>query len=557
MDTPQDNTYIHKINNNDYIFKVTIVSVAGEKSRAQDIKPSAIKSLIIDDTFNSWYQSGSIVIDNSFDVIERDTPNAVSYDDPQYYNNSGNTGSNIDSGFIFRGESRDILRVEIMPQLDSTAVEGMGSEDGQAFYRIFYDFAIYNSEDITGDNPDQKYKRLYFWDLYYQLMLEKNVPFSTASIPSFYDVEGNINTSNEPSGDDGIETGIALKEFLKAAFPDDEGYSIAFSEKTPGLEQTTDQVQTDVNNIDWDVGGTKLFFSTPADYKAIDCVSYILSRHVSNADSNFDQCFLHLNRYPRQFSLTSVKQIFDQACDLGSRSLGSLYLETVKLGGFTNEDGKSSPEAYFVPEGGLYFERIGTVKSFSFDSMAGLYSQQQLVPHIVHSYDYENKQFNMDVERNGIEQVMKAYQENYVNNMLSSSDEPAFPNFAPGQLRYTNKNVKNVFSVSNQDPDQRLNMGRNKFLYNSVIMNNVMTFRLPGTTHRQAGFFIGIDRDGAIPASKFDNKLLGIYLIVEVKHIFEGNDYYNDLHCIKTYNFRQLDDTVEDEELKGLVSNGA
>jgi hypothetical protein len=557
MDKPQDNTYTHKINNNDYIFKVTIVSVAGEKSRAQDIKPSSIKSLIIDDTFNSWYQSGSIVIDNSFDAIERDTPNAVSYDDPQYYNNSGNTGSNIDSGFIFRGESRDILRVEIMPQLDGTAVEGMGPEDGQAFYRILYDFAIYNSEDITGDNPDQKYKKLYFWDLYYQLMLEKNVLFSTATIPSFYDAEGNINTDAVPSGDDGVETGIALKEFLKAAFPDDEGYPIAFSENTPGLEQTTDQVQTDVNNIDWDVGGTKLFFSTPANYKAIDCISYILSRHVSNADSNFDQCFLHLNRYPRQFSLTSVKQIFDQACDLGSRSPGSLYLETVKLGGFTNEDGKSSPEAYFVPEGGLYFERIGTVKSFSFDSMAGLYTQQQLVPHIVHSYDYENKQFNMDVERNGIEQVMKAYQENYVNNMLSSSDEPAFPNFAPGQLRYTNKNVKNVFSVSNQDPDQRLNMGRNKFLYNSVIMNNVMTFRLPGTTHRQAGFFIGIDRDGAIPASKFDNKLLGIYLIVEVKHIFEGNDYYNDLHCIKTYNFRQLDDTVEDEELKGLVSNGA
>jgi hypothetical protein len=141
--------------------------------------------------------------------------------------------------------------------------------------------------------------------------------------------------------------------------------------------------------------------------------------------------------------------------------------------------------------------------------------------------------------------------------MISSSEEPAFPNFAPGQLRYTNKNVKNVFSVSNQDPGQRLNLGRNQFLYNSIIMNNVITFRLPGTTHRQSGFFIGIDRDGAIPASKFDNKLLGIYMIVGVKHIFEGNEYYNDLHCIKTYNFRQLDDTVDSGDLKGLVSNGA
>jgi hypothetical protein len=557
METPLDNTYTHKINNNDYIFKVTIVSAAGDATRTQDIKPSAIKSLIIDDTFTSFYQSGTIVIDNSFDVIERDTPNTVSYDDPQYYNSSGNTGSNIDAGFIFRGESRDILRVEIMPQLDSTHVEGMGSEESQAFFRILYDFAIYNSEDITGETPDQKYKKLYFWDLYYQLLLEKNVPFSTATIPSFYDSNGDINANNVPSGDAGIETGIALKEFLKAAFPDDEKYPVEFSENTPGLANSTDQVQTDVNNINWDVGGSKLFFSTPADFKAIDCINYILSRHVSNAASDFDQCFLHLERYPRKFSLKSVKQYFSQAYNPINDSPGSLYLETVKLGGFTNEDGKGAPEAYFTPTGGLYFQRIGTIKSFSFDNMAGIYSQQQLVPHIVHSYDNENKQFNMDVERHGIEQSMKAYQKNYVNNMNSSSEEPAYPNFAPGQLRYTNKNVKNVFSVSSQEPGQRLNLGRNTFLYNSVIMNNVVTFRLPGTTHRQAGFFIGIDRDGAIPASKFDNKLLGIYMIVEVKHIFQGNEYYNDLHCIKTYNFRQLDDTVDSGDLKGLVSNGA
>jgi len=557
METPIDNTYIHKINNSEYIFKVTIVNAAGEESRTQDIKPSAIKSLIIDDTFTKFYQTGTIVIENTVDAIERDTPNTVSYNDAQYYNNAGNTGSNINAGFIFRGESRDILRVEIMPQLDSTHVEGMGSKESQAFFRLTYDFAIYNSEDITGDSPDKKYKKLYFWDLYYQLLLEKNVPFTTANIPSFYDANGDINASNIPSGDDGIETGIALKEFLKAAFPDNERYSITFSENTPGLAEGADPIEKSVNNIDWDVGGSKLFFSTPADFKAIDCIDYIQSRHVSNAASDFDQCFLHLERYPRKFTFKSVKQYFNQAYNPASDSPGSLYLETVKLGGYTNEDGRGAPEAYFTPAGGLHLDRIGTVQNISFDNMAGLYSQQQLVPHIVHSYDYENKQFNMDIERNGIEQSMKTYQKNYVNNMNSSSVEPPFPNFAPGQLRYTNKNVKNVFSVSNQDPGQRLNLGRNAFLYNSVIMNNVVTFRLPGATHRQSGCFIGIDRDGAIPASKFDNKLLGIYMIIEVKHIFQGSEYYNDLHCIKTYNFKQLDDTVDSGDLRGLVSNGA
>jgi len=140
--------------------------------------------------------------------------------------------------------------------------------------------------------------------------------------------------------------------------------------------------------------------------------------------------------------------------------------------------------------------------------------------------------------------------------MNSSGPDPAFPNFAPGQLRYQNKNINNIFSVSEQDPDQRLAWGRNQFLYASVFSNNLISFRLPGSTHRQAGYFIGIDRDGAVPNSKFDNKLLGIYLIINVKHQFNGNEYYNDLHCIKTYNFKQLDDTYEDGDLVGLVSNG-
>jgi len=550
--------YSHKINNNNYIFKVTIISAAGEKTKAQNIKPSSIKSLIIEDTFNNFYQQGSIVIDNSFDVIERDTPDLQSQTNPSYYNNAGQSAQNQESGFVFRGEARDLLHIEIMPLLDGTAVDSMGSEDGQRLYRMSYDFAIYNSEEITGDQPDQKFKKLYFWDLYYQLLREKNVAFSTATLPSFYDEAGNPNADGEPSGDNGIETGIALKEFLKAAFPKDDGYSIAFSTNIPGTASNaqTNDATMDAQNTDWDIGGTKIFFSTPANYKAIDCVNYILSRHVSNADSDFDQCFLHLERFPREFSLKSVKQFFDEAYNPSNDSPGNLYVETVKLGGTTNQDGKSSPEAYFTPSKALYFDRIGTIKSFSFDNMAGVYSQQRLVPYLVHSYDYENKQFSIDIERNGIEQSMKTYQANYVNKMNSSSEAPAYPNFAPGQLRFTNKNVHNVFSVIEQSPDQRLNFGRNKFLRTSVIMNNLMSFRLPGVTHRQAGSFIGIDRDGAIPASSFDNKLLGIYMILEVKHIFNGNEYFNDLHCVKTYNFKQLDDTVEDTELKGLVSNG-
>ena len=565
-------SYNHKINNNDYLFKLTLVSAAGDKSRAQDIKPAAIKEFYISDTLNNFYQQGYIIIDNSKDVIERDTPTADPFSTPQYYNNAGastngsdpnssnGATSDANAGFLFRGESRDILRVDITPRLDSTAVDSLGSKTSQEYFYMNYDFAIYNSEEIVGDTPDKKYKKLYFWDLYYQLMLEKNVPFSTATVAN-----ANVDSalpSNADNIDRSLPTGVALREFLKAAFPDNENYPVSFSVTIPGTADTTnlDQATIDEQNIDWDIGGTNIFFSTPANFKAIDCVNYILSRHVSNSDTNYDQCFLQLERGTREFKFKSLSQYFKQAYVPASDSPGDYYLETVKLGGYTQQDGKSNVPPYFTPTNGLHFDRIGTIKSFSFDNMAGIHAQRQLVPTFVHSYDYENKQFAIDIQRNGIEQAMKVYQQNYVNMMNSSSENPAFPNFAPGQLRYLNKNVQNTFSVVEQDADQRLAFGRNQFLYASIFTNNLISFRLPGSTHRQAGYFIGVDRDGSIPNSLFDNKLLGIYLIVQVNHLFNGNEYYNDLYCIKTYNFKQLEDTYTSEKAKGnligLVSNG-
>jgi hypothetical protein len=573
--------YNHRINNNDYVFKVTLVSAAGNKSRAQDIKPTAIKEFFISDTLNNFYQQGYIVINNSQDIIERDTPDDQPYNKPSYYNNVGQTNSsnpdgadnNADAGFLFRGESRDILRVDIMPRLDGTAVDSLGSEDGKKYFYMGYDFVIYDSEELVGESPGQKYKKLYFWDLYYQLLLEKNVVFSTTNIVNTTNFNTTYNSTtmqsttaslpqNADNLDRAIPTGIILREFLKAAFPDNENYPISFSVNVPGVENTDalTQQEQDQQNIDWDIGGTKLFFSTPANFKAIDCVNYILSRHVSNTETNYDQCFLQLERHNRQFTFKSLSQFFRQAYNAGDDSPGDLYIETLKIGGNTQQDGQQNVAPYFTPKTGVYFERIGTIKNFSFDNMAGMHAQERLVPTFVHSYDYESKQFQIDIERNGIEQSMKTYQQNYINYMNSSNDEQAFTNFAPGQLRYQNKNVKNVFSTTEQDPDQRLAWGRNDFLYASIFTNNLISFRLPGSTHRQAGNFIGIDRDGAIPNSKFDNKLLGIYLIVESKHTFAGNEYYNDLHCIKVYNFKQLDDTYTSEQadgnLIGLVSNG-
>jgi hypothetical protein len=557
---PVQDKYIHNINNSFYNFQVALISINGPDSVvSQDIKPSSIKSLMIEDTYQNFYQQGYIVIDNSYDVIEREVDKTADPNSPQAYmphNNNGKVeigpGSKPkDLSFLFKGEARDILRVDIMPKLDEKNLDSNGNELQQEVFRMVYDFAIYDSEEITGENPDQKYKKLYFWDLYYQLMTEKNVPFSTANYTAAK------NTSLLDDSEREMPTGLAIQALINETFPVEDGYPAEISYREAGGRSqtlTTGMSGTDpmsYKNIDWDIGGSNIFFSAPARYKAIDSLTYLLSRHVSNVDSDFDMCLLHLNRYPRRFSLTSIKQQFEEAYNKETDTPGDAYVETVKIGGYTQDDGKNFYDHAFTPSGGLYFQKIGTVKSFSFDNMPGKYSQQELTSRFVHSYTYDEKQFNIDALRNSVEEAMKVYKKNYVNPLISSNETPPFPNFAPGQYRSKNINIDNVFSVSSDSNDQRLSVGRNRFLYASILTNNLISFRLPGSTHRQAGSFIGIDRDGAMTSSKFDDKLLGIYIIIGVKHMFSGSEYYTDLHCIKTYNFSPIENTNPE----GTISN--
>ena len=74
---------------------------------------------------------------------------------------------------------------------------------------MLYDFAIYHSEDIEGDTPDVKHKKLYFWDLYYELLRTQNTYFTTSRYTK------NKNVVNSTNAGRALKTGLAIKELLK------------------------------------------------------------------------------------------------------------------------------------------------------------------------------------------------------------------------------------------------------------------------------------------------------------------------------------------------------
>lgn len=496
------------INNNHYKFNVGLFTADG---RYQELKIGAINSLVLEDTFTNFYHKGYIIINNRFDGVERLA---------DFKNNEkiGTTSTfTPDKGFIFKGDSRDMLLIDIMPKLDESPYGVTDSKDAEDVFRLIFTFSIYDSEEIPGTLPGEKFKKLSFWDIHYEFLKEKNSYFTTSNYIN------NSGVTNLSDNDRSIPTGDAVKFFLKEFFTEEDGWSASVSDE------------------EFDKGSTSVFFSAPARYKGIDCLQYLMSRHVSDKNDNYDQGFLRLERGSNVFKLQSLNKIFKKALNGNTSGVGEYYLETFKLGIYSDKQNDFGINAVsYTPLNGLYLGKFGTINNFSYDAMPGIYSQQEIVSTIVHSYDYESKTFNIDEERNTMSSCLSVYSDNYVKPFNSLSiDNNAYINFYPGEYRFLQKNVKNIFSVI-ETPDQRLSFGRNKVLFGNIFLNNTVLFKVPGSTHREAGKFIGIDRDGAIPYSDFDSKLLGVYFVVEVKHIFEGNEYFNELRCVKTYSYDNL-----------------
>jgi len=474
-----------------YDFYVTLHNPEG---KAFVFRSEGIEALQIEDSMNEYYVSGYIVVKNDHDLLERPGQDGKSY--------------------LFRGDSRDALRISITPKIN-TKNSSQANEKTKAMFSLNYDFIVYNIEEIETDNPSLKFKKLYFWDLYHQILLEKNINFSTAKLG-----KGAFSNNKEVGT---VSTGVAIQEVLKQTFPLSDGFKLAFGK--------------------FDAGGTDIFFSSPTGYKAGDCLEYLLSKHVSTAANNFDQCWLAIDRYPKAWSLISMKEYFDNAYNAANNAGGPLFLEKLLLGGLKGSD----PNVLNTiisrsPAVSVYFSNAGTVNNFSFVPPPGNLTQTRINTHNVHSYSHGNKDFAVDTESNSFDNIKKVYSSNYVNKMLGQRGAPQ-SNLVGNVYRNTNQNISNVYSTSQDNKKQRLGVGRNEALYNAIMLNNSISFKLPGATYRQAGKFISIDRTDSTRDSAFDDKLLGIYMIVKVNHIFSAGDYHNEVVAVKTYNYKDLNQT--------------
>lgn len=484
-----------EINKTEYDFRIALINPEGKYF---GIRYEAIKELVINNTLHTYYDDGYIVIDNSYDVLERQP--------------DGSTAGSVP--YAFRGDSRDILHVEIMPKVRDSGITSAPDNAARAVFCLSYDFAIYNIEDVLSPGANTKLRKLYFWDLWHQILIEKNTCFSTVELLSGDSVHLRNNSER------GVPTGDAIKGLLKKTLSTDLGFNCQFS--------------------GFDKGATNIFFTAPANFKAEDSLEYLLNLHVSAKENNYDAGILRIESFPRGWSFVSLAEYFKQAYDVKNDAGGALYLERFVVGG--NADQTSTGNFTVVvsrsPKLSIYFADTNIIENFSFLPPAGQFTQQEVNTKITYNSDVGTGVFVMDVVQNDFETLQRVYKQNYVAPLKGDKGAPA-SNLVANKLRSTRQNIEHVYSTMTQ-PEQRLSEGRTNALLKSVLLNNTISFRVKGATYRDAGRFISIDRDSSLPDSVFDHKMLGIYLIVSVKHSFVSGDYYTDLMCVKTYNFTDL-----------------
>lgn len=515
------NRFETKLNNQRFYFDVyfqdcsslnesNVKAPEGRLVGAVRINPDAVHQLVIEDDLLSWFHKGYMIFQNNFEVLE-----GVQTD-----------GTKLP---IIRRDARDLLIIKIKPVLDdpNPSAVGQGSQSvGNSLnaqlkdedWSLEFEFVIYDSEDIPHTDPSIKFKKVYFWDLRYQLMSELHIDFSTATMPSNQDPNGKA------------LTGSAIAEVITKA---NESYGLG---KISQL---------------WDKGKDKVFFTAPARYTALDSLNYLLGLHVSEKDS--DLCMFTTHRYTKEFQLIPFAKIFEMSTS--GNQPGQYQFEHFFLERFAGLNTDSSfgtglhgiGETLAVPRAPLSegnsntsidvkMFQYSTITNYRFVDMAGVDGSKALTSRPVFSYNFNTGTFHCEYKDHEINNVKKIFKDRYVGHLYGKDKSPLL---TLNQSRTKFKNIEPVYSTA-PTKDARLNAGLNKTLSAAIYMNECITFDVLGATNRKAGRFIGIDKAEYLEDNAFENKFFGQWFITNVKHVFAKGKYANQMLGVKIHSYQDL-----------------
>jgi hypothetical protein len=528
---------ITKFNEQEYEYEIYLDSTFDEsETRRFPINPNAIVNLNIEETLADWVTKGTLTIFDSFDGIE----------------NTPSTPGILGAGpkYVFRNDGNDILYIRFHPKLDT-----LNLELNPVHWDLVYKFAIYDVEDIDKPPGAQgaasaatKCKKFYFWDHIYQKMITNTLEYSTA-----YNENADLNRA--------IPTGIAMKEVINKAT---QPYQFQIN-----LQNWEDLVGGS-NEQDWDEGASKIFYTAPSSNSAYDTLMDIYNRHISTAKyshssgvsgprgsswgvSDNDFCVLLRERGPNPgdegyFCLRPMSVFFEKA---GKNEPGEFQIERFYIQDYAPES-NSSPGVKYSPQSqqqnlqkDTVLGQYSQISSYRFVDISPFTNSTEFCNRPVYSFDFLNRTMNINFSQNSVKTARNFITKKYLSRIRTERENNEKMFLITLDEGKENRNVKPVYSLYGDDNENgnlaRQADGLQKLLKIGVFQNACISFRVLGSTNREPGRFIAIDKEYGIQDSTFNNKFFGQWFIINVRHIFEAGIYYNEITAVKLHRFKPLD----------------
>jgi hypothetical protein len=486
---------------------------------------------------------------------------------PSAFSKNNKTTPEQLGSYTFRNDGNDLLRIKISPASENssnfnnttTKYSGYSIDGKDKFWVLSYAFSIYDIEDVdmppgsTGAaSANLKCLKLHFYDLRYQALNSQIIEYSTSQSPLA------LKTSLQEK-DHSIPTGIALKEVLEKGLINTNNIL---------LKQITGNGENE-----WEDGATSIFFTSPAQATTLDCVNYLYKYHSSGIKGAYsalgrsprgggttssinDFSLLTIERGPTAsdigyFTLRPVSWYFSQAGN-SKDSPGEYQIEHFFLQGYSSQSSNTStgspayktlraPVLDTNEKRDIKTGRHNLITNYRFVDMSALVNSNIFRTRPVYSVDFANRKLNIEFEQNNIKKARQFISQQYINKVYRNTQN------TPEELfLITLEKAKNdlaltpTFSLYGEDSILRQSDGIKKLLYTGLFQNTCINFRAPGLTSRQVGRFVAIDRTEGVESTPFNDKFYGQWFIISIKHIFEGELYYNDITAVKLHRFNKL-----------------
>lgn len=459
------------INDMPYEFDITLKNSGGSV-----VLPKILfDELMIDESFLKWGFRGYLVYDNSFEQLER-------YKKKRNVKNS--------EFFYFRMDGTDEIIIELTPIFKDNSSRSTKAKQDFPIEIMSLNLTgiIYDTEDLSKDTIQNKQKKLYFWDYYYNKARYTNVRVSCGE---YMGTENYKNFAEEPKD---------------VTILNNSDRSVIASDLVKYI--CTDKLGADVSD-EWGSCTNKTFYVSPPYRSLNDDINYLV-------DSCYDDIgyppHFYFDRFNNEFNIKSYKTIFDNYQDE--------LKENMKFADPTKPN-KGVVPARSSTENTFSLPSFSNILTYKYNKMSGSDNMQELNTRILSGYNNIEKTFLTSMEWSGIESAKTLY-----GNLLSK-----FPTGNQNPLFVINEDrMANTNAIEEQALEPKGVV--QKTVEAALLLNDMIHIEVLGLPNRTPGTFIEISSDTDTQGI-WEDRFLGTWFVINVTHKITANGYVNNILAVK------------------------